>query len=180
MELISNKLINYENINCFISIDEIYKGVYYFLIGFIYDRSIYLLYFYYNPSTKEITLHSSVSGLKDKKYNSNYDEYIIKNKGLTCQVLYYKGEDLIVCLDYVYVTSSKSYLTFSYLKHDKDTKIISYKYQSTYYQFEEVKCIKSTYGQDRTKAFFCLYLSTGKLNCFLLLFSDLLLVISDT
>ena len=28
-------------------------------------------------------------------------------------------------------------------------------------------CIKSTYGEDRTKALFCLYLTTGELNCFL-------------
>ena len=78
-----------ENINIFVSIDEIYGYIfYYYLAGFIYDNSIYLFYYYYDISSKTNTMHSSATGLKEK----NNDKYYIKNKGLSCQVLEIQNE----------------------------------------------------------------------------------------
>ena len=163
LEYISDVLTNYD-VNIFISRDELFDGnQYYYLIGYIYQNSIYLEYYYYISTQKKNNLHSSARAKKDFYYSENYN---IKNKGISCQMLYYKNKDLIVCADYVY-TSSKSYLSLSYFSYNGNTKLMSYEYISNYYYWSEIMCIKSTYGEDRTKAFFCMYLSTGELNCLL-------------
>ena len=79
MEFTSDPLMN-ANINIFVSIDEIYRDIYYYYFaGFIYDNSIYLNYYYYNISNKVNTMHSSATNLKE--YSA---KYYIKNKGLSC------------------------------------------------------------------------------------------------
>ena len=168
LETTSTSLMN-ENINIFISVDEIFLDkYYYYLAGFIYDNSIYLNYYYYNSTNKNNVLHSSATGLKDRKYG-NY--YVIKNKGLSCQILNYQNSDSIVCATYVYDSYNsnnyKYYLAISYLSYNKDTKLITYKQNTLYYPWNEIMCIKSTYGHERSKAFFCLYFSSGEVNCFL-------------
>ena len=88
LEFTSEALMD-ENINIFVSIDEIYNNIYYYyLAGFIYDDSIYLNYYYYNISNKANIIHSSATRLREK----NNDRYYIKNKGLSCQVLEIQNE----------------------------------------------------------------------------------------
>ena len=154
-----------KDVNIFISRDELFSGTqYYYLLGYIYQNSIYIKYYFFTPSSKINTLHSYANSKKDYYYNN---KYFIKNQGISCQMLFYKQKDLIVCADYVYTTSGGSFLTLSYFNYDRTTQNIDYEYKNDYYEWNEIMCIKSTYGEDRTKALFCLYLTTGKLNCLL-------------
>ena len=59
----------YDNINIFVSADEILGDQYYYLIGFIYDGLIYLKYYVYSASfsSSPNSLHSS-SNLREKNY----------------------------------------------------------------------------------------------------------------
>ena len=145
---------------------EIFLGkYYYYLAGFIYDNSIYLNYYYYNSTNKNNVLHSSATGLKDLYYDYYYD---IKNKGLSCQILKYQNSDTITCATYVYDSYYyEKYLASSFLSYNKNTRRITYKQDTIYYPWNEIMCIKSTYGHERSKAFFCLYLSSGEVNYFL-------------
>ena len=80
-------------------------------------------------------------------------------------------EETIICASYVYdyyfAYNDNYYLAISYLSYNSITRLITYKKDSIYYSWDEIMCIKSTYGHERSKSFFCLYLSTGEVNCFL-------------
>ena len=65
----------------------VYTGAYssynfYFVIGFIYDRKLYLYSYKYNTLEKKIEPHKSLE-------NANCNSYIIKNTGLSCQYMKY-------------------------------------------------------------------------------------------
>ena len=77
----------------------VYTGAYssynfYFVIGFIYDRKLYLYSYKYNTLEKKIEPHKSLE-------NANCNSYIIKNTGLSCQYMKYSSSNLITCVYHV-------------------------------------------------------------------------------
>ena len=162
-----NQLITNSELDIYysLSIDEFYDNAYYYLVGFINNSKLNLKYCYYNPTRNEHKEAASDS-LYDYAYDSYYNSYSIQNKGLSCQILNYRDEDLIVCSYYVKKNSNEYMLAFSYLNLYGQSFAFKGSMIS-YYPWEEIKCIKSIRGAERSKALFCLYLSTGELNCFL-------------
>ena len=66
IEYMSTSALTTNDVNIFISRDELYNdNQYYYLIGYMYQNSIYLEYYYYKPSTKSNSLHSYVYSKKD-------------------------------------------------------------------------------------------------------------------
>ena len=69
------------------------NNYYYYLIGTIYNNTLYLSYYSYYSTNK------SFSKITNNEFNYlNYDEnYIIQNNGLSCEFLYSKRE-IILCM----------------------------------------------------------------------------------
>ena len=91
----TSDVITSNNVKIFISRDELYipsngEKQYYYLLGYIYQDSIYLKYYYYVPSSNSNNLHSFTNEKKDYYYNYYSDvNFLIKNEGISCQMLYY-------------------------------------------------------------------------------------------
>ena len=159
-----NRLITNSELDLYYSlaIDEFYNNAYYYLVGFINDSKFNLKYCYYNPTRNE---HKEVASgsLYDYAYDSYYNYYLIQNKGLSCQILNYREEGLIVCSYFVKKKNYEYLLAVSYLNLYGESFAFKGSMIS-YYPWDEIKCIKSIRGDENSQALFCLYLSTGKVN----------------
>ena len=150
-----------------LSIDEIVDNEkHYYLVGYIFQGSIYLKHYRYWISTNKNELYGNANGIKDNSYISYSNNYSILNKGLSCQVLSKQSSDLYVCMYFVYYPS-QNYLSLLYLTFDKNRATINSKTDKNYYPWNDIKYIKSIHNKSRSKAFFCLLLTTGEINCFL-------------
>ena len=137
---------------------------YYYLIGYIYQESLYLKYYYYDSQLQNNQQDAYADGLKDIYYSSNNPDYSrIKNKGLSCQTMTYYSESLFVCMFYVSFYSYDNSVAIALFKANNG--LINYKYDNKYYviyySFDDIYCIKSSISDDRSKAFFGLYDRTG-------------------
>ena len=166
MEYQSEEPLSYElDLYFSLSIDEIIDNDrYYYLVGYIYQNSLYLRHYRYTLSSQTNTLYVSKDGLKDPSYSSISDNYSILNKALSCQILVKSSSYLYICMYFVYRTN-QNLLSVTNLIYSSGS-ISTYDYNN-HYPLENIKYIKSTHGNSRSKAFFCIILTTGNLTCFI-------------
>ena len=98
--------------NIYISIAS-YKMIdnryYYFLIGYIYNKSLYLYYYKYDFQENGLSIIASEAGIYDRYEGSAFN---IQNKGVSCQMLYKDSRDIIECMYFVKkTTSSDTYVS---------------------------------------------------------------------
>ena len=153
-----NSLINENDIYFMVSPNNISGNNYNYLIGYIYQNSIYISYYQYNSDSATNSRSACGVGLKDKNY------YTILNNGLSCEYMVKDSVDVIVCF---FFTSSYYYgeaLAISFLYIDRGS--INHIYDTNYYPyFENIKCIKSSISDDKSKALFCFFNTQGNTNC---------------
>ena len=117
VSIIINKIYIFDKIGNFkrdkdlyFTIDNLYYSLtaykydidyYYFLIGFIYQQSLYLYYYKYDPASQQINEAAKKLGFYE---TDEFDSPIyLQNKGISCQFLKYSNtEDLILCLFSLY------------------------------------------------------------------------------
>ena len=141
---------------------------YYYVIGYINNNLLNLLYYsYYFSSNSNILINS----IKDKQHNyyegrRYVNSYNIENNVLTCQLMNeFSYGNILTCFFLIYMT--KYQITVEYYSIT-DNYIALYEYFSPdYYVVGNVECIKSITNIDHSKAFLCLYLSNGKIKCFI-------------
>lgn len=106
LEFKSSPLITADISYFSLSIHKIINNFFYYLIGYIYQSSLYLYYYEYNSLTKENSLMAKKEQFYDRFFYSGgrYDEYPIKNNGLSCQFLKLNSEDVITCFYSIYYT----------------------------------------------------------------------------
>ena len=139
---------------------------YYYLIGYILNNLLYLKYYEYNSITNKNKISIEMNDYMDKYYyDTGYEEFYIQNKGISCQFMYYKSEDIITCTYYIAISSTEKYLSFAFL-YIYLNMIVPY-YKNKHYGFDNIKCIKSAIGGDRSKALFCSYKTNGESYCYI-------------
>ena len=159
----SDTIIEKENLYYSLSKHKVIDNTYYFLIGYIHESSLYLYYFQYNSSTKKNSLISKIEKYYDRVYFSSgrYDEYSIKNKGISCQFLKYNSEDVISCFYSIYYTYSC--IAIAYFSINEN--IIDMKFNNEHYKWKNTEIIKSSITQEHKKSLFCFYFNTEDVDC---------------
>ena len=143
---------------------------YYYLIGYVKTKLLYLFYYRYDSARKDNKLYANTQ-LKDEfVYDDeyHYNEYDIENNGVTCQFMKYKGESIITCFynikaNYVkYISIAFLCVKNSYTSYYIDTKLIFEHYES-----DNIVYFKSAINSDNTIAFVGMYNSIGKAQYFI-------------
>ena len=113
-----------------VPIEKVYTGIYYFLIGF-FDTNNYLNlnYYKYNIQNNIIKrIHQKVD-IRFKNNNNYYFQF--KNKGLSCEYMYYSFDyptiNILSCY-FIYESSANKYLTVGYYSIITDQEIKNYYY----------------------------------------------------
>ena len=144
---------------------------YYYLLGYIYQRALYL-YFYKFDSLQNKVI-AKIEVFYDRVYYSSYkyDQYYINDNGISCQFLYYnKNTDLITCC-YQTLINNKKYLTISTFSINTTGKVINFE-SNKRYGWNGIESIKSSSISDHSKALFCLSTISGLANCFIYKLND--------
>ena len=136
-----------------------------YFIGFIHNKLLYFLYYKYNYFYGNNYLLSATNGSKP-------DDHYLTNKALSCQYMIYNYQnDIIVCFYLVY--DVYYYLTIYYFSIGNNNNLVKYPNSSPdYFEFSEIKCIKSTVNPKRTKTLVGLYTSTGEIRYFIFDIND--------
>jgi len=131
---------------------------YYYLIGFSHSKSLYFFFYKYDFDNNNNNLVSSTKDLKN--------EYEIRNKALSCQyMIQISQKEVIVCFFLIY--DDDYYLAIEHFLIGNNNNIIKYSnYETDYFDYDEIKCIKSIVNPEHTRALVSLYLYTGEINYF--------------
>ena len=131
---------------------------FYYLIGFVHDKSLYFLNHRYNYFDNKNYFLSATKGLKH--------DYEIRNKALNCQYMIHNSlKDVIVCFFLVYNT--KYYIAIDYFLIENNKNLIKHsKFKYDIFEIPEFKCIKSAVNPEYSKALIGLYLNTGEIRYF--------------
>ena len=137
---------------------------YYYLLGYIYQRALYLYYYKFTPLQNNII--AKIEEFYDRVY---YDEYYINDNGISCQFLdNNKNTSLITCCYQVSYNYNK-YLTISIFSINRN----EIKFESNiHYKWNGIECIKSSSIADHSRAVFCLNTISGVPNCFIYTLTD--------
>ena len=141
---------------------------YYYLIGYIKQNLLYLFYYKYNSSNKNIQPIYSLNGLKDR-FERDFNEYYIQNNGLTCQIMNYKFKTDFICIYSNYI-NYKNYISIITLQDqinfDSPTKIKN-DFRAEHYESDNITFIKSEIGYNKSYILVWLYNSTYKSSYFI-------------
>ena len=135
------------------------EGIYYYyLVGYVYQQSLYLDYYKYCSTNIERIA-----------YLENYYEsscYKILKKGLSCEFLKYSySTNYITCGYYTYCEDYELSLYNFKINGESIQKAITPTHFSHEYLNNNIEFIKSSVTPDRISSVFCFYLSDGKLYC---------------
>ena len=130
---------------------------YYYSLGFVYQNLLYIYYYMFDAFYNENYLIDGKTEMNDYYYHN------IQNKGLSCQFMKYQSNDVLTCAYYA-TTDFKKYISFALFLIYSNSINLDYSIFH-YYYWEDIKCIKSTISNDKSKALFCLYKSTGEDQC---------------
>ena len=141
---------------------------YYYSLGYVYENLLYIYYYMFDSVYNENDLIDNKTEMKDrfdgiKNGEYIYKDYYIQNKGLSCQFMEYESNDILTCAYYI-TTNSNKYISFASFLLYNDTLDLDYSI-CHHYRWEDIKCIKSAISNDKSKALFCLYKSTGVNQC---------------
>ena len=134
----SNDIITNFNVEYY-SLAYIYKqnNFYYFVVGFVYNRELYLYSYKYDISQNLIEKYSQLE-------SCNY--YNIKNKGLSCHYMKYSSSYLLTCLYY----ANNYGIVFDFFEVSTTVlKISTIKNPSNFSSYEEVKYIRGILSSDK-------------------------------
>ena len=127
--------------NVYISISS-YKMIsnryYYFLIGYIYSKLLYLYYYKYDSQESVLSLVADAAELYDK-YDNSY--YYIENSGVSCQMVYKYSNDIIECMYFIKIPSSYSYVSLA-LFYINNGNILTYQ-NTIHYRYNNIKYFSS-------------------------------------
>ena len=133
--------------------------IYYFLISSLSNGKANLDYYKYDPSIRSI--EKVASKTKEENIFIFFTFYELEIESISCEIL---KENKIICM----------YYYNNYANYFKLLKLtISNRYNKITLDNEEIEelkafkvdCIKSTVNQNKTKAIFCLYISSGEPKC---------------
>ena len=150
----------YISISSYKMIDNRY---YYFLIGYTYNKLLYLYYYKYYSQDKELSTVAYKTGIYDKCGSTNCN---IQSKGVSCEMTYKTSKDIIECTYYVEKPSSYSssyYVSLALF-------IINNQYIETYqdtihYSYKNILLFSSAVNNDFSTAFHCFVDNGGKTIC---------------
>ena len=139
---------------------------YYFLVGFIYQQSLYLFYYKYDLSISKIIEVAKILGFNEVDVYNNIIN--IQNKGLSCQFLKNNNnEDLILCLFSVCLNLKQELDYGAFLIRSNSIIVNAIEYD--FYDYS-IECIKSFSNYDHSKALYCYYLYNNEVECQILSF----------
>ena len=149
--------------NVYISISS-YKTksnrYYFFLIGYIYNKLLYLYYYKYDSQEKAISTVATATGLYDKYGSSTYN---IENNGVACKIVYKNSKDIIECVYFMKKSSSYSYVSLALL-YINNQNILTYK-NTIHYEYKNIMFLSSAVNNDFSQAFYCFYDIAGTTTC---------------
>ena len=163
LEFKSSPLIVVDISNFSLSSDKILNNCYYYLLGYIYQSSLYLYYYEYNSLTKKNSLIAKKEKFYDRFFYSGgrYEEYPIKNKGLSCQFLKLNFEDIITCFYSIYYTYDCISISYFIINGNS----LEVRFNNVQYKWKNIEIIKSSITSDHKKSLFCFFLFSGAVNC---------------
>ena len=154
-----------ENLIFTLTPDVVEDGYYYFLVGYIYQKSLYLDYYKYNSEGKE--------KIERIAYLENYYEtssYKILDIGLSCEFLYYKYSgiiyNIIACAYYTCNSHYELSISTFIINGNSNQEALNSDHINREYINYEIKCIKTSVTSDHLSSIFCFYLSNGELFCY--------------
>ena len=140
------------------------ENYFYFVIGFIYNKKLYLYAYKYNFAVNSITKYDELDGYT-QQYNSGSSYYYIMNNALSCEYVYHPTlKDILLCtfLIYDYRYSATNIIAFVYLKiYTTYIQLATSSYNS-YYQYNyNALCFKTSLNLDRNKIVIVGYCNDG-------------------
>ena len=140
------------------------ENYFYFVIGFIYNKKLYLYAYKYNFAVNSITKYDELDGYT-QQYNSGSSYYYIMNNALSCEYVYHPTlKDILLCtfLIYDYRYSATNIIAFVYLKiYTTYIQLATSSYNS-YYQYNyNALCFKTSLNLDRNKIVIVGYCDDG-------------------
>ena len=147
----------------------IQDGYYNFLIGYIYQQSLYLDLYHYHESEETIELER-IAYLENYYEEDYYNVYKILNRGLSCEFLKYTSSThFILCAYYTY-NNYYGYHELSIVHFTTNGNKIQKQHDTSHSRLNnlltnKIECIKSSITINRESTIFCLYSSDGKMFC---------------
>ncbi len=137
---------------------------YYYLVGYIFQQSLYLDYYKYK--FEETIKFQRIAYLENYYEKNNSKNYKILNIGLSCEFLKYNSYYLIACGYYTYGNAHELSIPHFIINGNLIEIYISPKHKTDDLISREIKCIKSSVTPDHYSTVFCFYLSNNELYCF--------------
>ena len=159
--ILNDLLISNNNLYLTLSIEKFYSTDYYYLIGYIYQNSLFLRYYKFNSETK--------TNQNIKFDNFKPDNNDILNQGLTCQFIKNPIQIYLVCFYYVYYNNSHCLVISSFSVGSNAIILNSARYIKV---LAPITFLKSTVSSDNQKALIAFYQSNGKQQTFLFYFNE--------
>ena len=125
---------------------DLYENYYKYIVGFIYNKKIYLYYYKFNIASSQNTEITKI-----EEFNHSYNSYYIITSALTCKYMNKVSiGKVLVCFFNMY--SSKYLLVIDYFKINEDSIQEHSQISSELLNFLEVHCLKSFININYTKA----------------------------
>ena len=133
---------------------EIKSQIYYFIVGF-FNRNNYL-----NLLLYKYILNDNLIELNDSRLENKFmDSFSFKNKGLSCEYMYYSTKDILTCFFSVLENRRQALIASFYII--KNNLIIAYSGIGVSYAYSydvnNVKFIKSTINRNKNLGLICFY-----------------------
>ena len=156
----NESLTNNNNLYLSLALEKVSGKNYYYLIGYIYQNSLYLKYYTYNSLYK--TNQNNIQYPNFRPENNNNK---IQNTGLTCQFLYYSNINYIACFYYIYYDNFYHDLFVSTFYINFNT--INLYYNTLLNVLAPITFFKSTVSSDHSKAIVAFYQTNGREQTFI-------------
>ena len=141
--------------------------LYYYLIGYINNKELNLIFYSYIFETGENKYLVSKKNYSHGFYNSNREfirSYEIENKGLSCQNMVHSSHGQVLSCYFIIYKDGDYNFVVDYFQVSTNKIILHPNFVPDYYFLGEAKCIKSLLI-DFYNSFICLYISNGEGRC---------------
>ena len=156
-------------------------NAYYYIIGYINNRSLNLILYCYNYLNKENEIVISEKNLYHEYYKSSNGvrtymaSFYIENKGLSCQYMKHKDlvEEVLICFflithnDIYYIVADYFYLPKNSLNSLSSISLDTNFYSDYFNWIGEAQCLQSVVNDDRSKSLLCYYIPNGQGRCYI-------------